>query len=764
MKFGIGQPVCRTEDKRFITGCGRYTDDLRFSGETYAVFVRSPYPHARIRAVNVQGARSAPGVIAVLTHADIASLGAMPCEALIGGARQTVKPLLAGDKVTFSGEAVAMIVADTAALASDAAELVTIEYEAMSAVGSVGRAAEGPEIWPGTSGNLCFDWEDGDEKACARAFESAACRVSLELVQNRVAPSPMETRNAIGLHDAETDKFTLYTASQGADNVRTAVAQRVLGVPLESVRVVTPDVGGGFGMKGFPYPEQALVLVAAKAIGRPVRWSGDRTEAFLADDHGRDTRSIAELALDSEGVILALRVTGAANMGGYLSLYAPFIPTLAGGRIFGGVYRVPVVYARVKGYFTNTAPVDAYRGAGRPEAAYLIERLMDAAAAKSGIDRIEIRRRNLVRSDELPFKNWKGIEFDSGDFPRLFDVAMEKADVAGFARRREFSRAAGRLRGLGIAYYVEITFSVGNEPAAIRFADGGIELLVGTQSTGQGHETAFAQLVSERLGVPFAAISVKQGDTDWINGDGTAGSRSLNMAGGALLLASEQVIRKGRGAAAQVLQIGSGNVTFDVVDGAGRFSAGEQSIGLEELAGLLRREKIPGFEGGLDSEATFSGTASTFPNGCHVCEVEVDPETGLTNVVSYHAVDDFGRVVNPMIVQGQVHGGVAQGLGQALLENCIYDEDSGQLMTASFADYAIPRADDVPDIRFAYEMVPCRTNSLGAKGCGEAGTVGALPAVMSAVCDALGVIHIDMPASPQQVWRVLRSKAVRPAL
>ncbi len=424
---------------------------------------------------------------------------------------------------------------------------------------------------------------------------------------------------------------------------------------------------------------------------------------------------------------------------------------------------MPTLFAAVKGYFSNSGPVDAYRGAGRPEAAYLMERLMDMAALKTGIDRIELRRRNLPGPDELPFKNWFGVAFDSGDYPRMLEMAQTRADVAGFPARRKASETRGLKRGLGIAYYVEITFAVGNEPARVAFTDnGGVELFVGTQSNGQGHETAFAQLVAEKLGVPFESVTVKQGDTDWVNGGGTGGSRSLNMSGGALLGASDEVIRKGKVAAGQVLQAGGAEVNFDVVEEIGRFrvAGSDRSMTVGELAVTLKREKLPGFEDGLDSDAVFTGQASTFPNGCHICEVEIDPDTGKVDVVSYAVLDDFGRVINPMLVAGQVHGGVVQGLGQALMENMVYDGDSGQAISASFNDYAMPRADDVPDIVFAYEEIPCKTHALGAKGCGEAGTVGAMPAVISAIADAAGVPHIDMPATPERVWRAMReSKA-----
>jgi len=769
MKFGVGQSVRRTEDIRFITGRGQYTDDLYFPGEAFAAFHRSPYGHARIRRVDISAAKSSPGVIAVLTQEDAEKAGAgpMPCLAPISSrdgtfVRASDKPQLNGKHITFIGEAIVMVIAETYAQARDAAELVDVDYEPLDAAGTLEAAPSGPQIWDTAPGNLVFDWAHGKEDAVNDAFAKAAHVVSLDTIQNRIVVNSMETRNAIGLYDKASDSYTLYTGSQGAGGLRDRIAGNVLGIDKSKLRVITTDVGGGFGMKGFFYPEQVLALVAAKIVGRPVRWSSDRTEAFLSDDHGRDMQMMGELALDRDGKILAMRVTGTANMGGYLSQFAPFIPTLAGGRIFGGVYRIPVLWANIKGYFSNTAPVDAYRGAGRPEAAYLMERLMDAAAAKTRIDRVELRKRNLPSPDELPYKNWFGIPFDSGDYPRMLSEGLKRADVAGFSARRKASEARGLKRGLGIAYYVEITAAMGSEPAAVKFTDnGGVEVFVGTQSNGQGHETAFAQLVAERLGVPFESVTVKQGDTEWVNGGGTGGSRSLNMAGGAINNASDEVIRKGTQAAGQVLQAGGQAVNFEIVEGTGRFRVAEtdRALTVGELAVTLRREKLPGFEHGLDSDAMYEGTASTFPNGCHVCEVEVDPETGVVNVVSYNVLDDFGRVINPMIVRGQVQGGVVQGIGQALLENCVYDPATGQLLTASFSDYAMPRADDLPDIDFAYEEIPCKTNPMGAKGCGEAGTVGALPSVMSAVCDALGVVHMDMPATPERVWRALREKS-----
>jgi aerobic carbon-monoxide dehydrogenase large subunit len=767
MRFGVGQSVRRTEDIRFITGQGQYTDDLRLAGEARAAFLRSPHGHARILSIDTSAAEDAPGVIAALTQADLEAAGARPMESKTpvkgrdGSFPKGVgKPFLAKDRVTFVGEAVAMVVAETLAQARDAAELIVVNYEPLDAAGTLETAPDAAAIWDEVPGNLCLDWEDGKKDECDAAFARAAHIVGLDMVQNRVVVNSMEARGAVGEYDAARGLYTLHSGNQGSGGLRANIA-RIFDVAPEKVRVVSPDVGGGFGMKAGLYPEQCSVLTAAKIVGRPVRWSSDRTEAFLADHHGRDMRTRAEGAFDRDGKLIGLRFTGTANLGGYLSGFAPFIPTLAGSRIFGGVYRVPAFYTAIKLYFSNTAPINAYRGAGRPEAAYYMERLMDLAARRLGIDRVEIRKRNLIAPEELPYKNWWGVSFDSGDYPRLLEEGLRRADAAGFPARRKQSEVRGKLRGLGIAYYVEITAAAGAEPARVAFTDnGGVEIYCGTQSNGQGHETAFAQLVAEKLGVAFESIAVKQGDSDWVNGGGTGGSRSLNMSGGALLGASDEVIRKGKQAAGQVLQAGGAEVGFDVVDGVGRFRVtdSDRAMTVSELAVTLKREKLPGFETGLDSDASYQGPASTFPNGCHVCEVEVDPATGEVQMLSYSVLDDFGRVINPMLVAGQVHGGVVQGLGQALMENCVYDPVSAQAMTASFTDYAMPRAADMPDIAFAYEEIPCKTHAMGAKGCGEAGTVGALPAAISAVCDALDIDHLDMPATPERVWRALRGK------
>jgi carbon-monoxide dehydrogenase large subunit len=766
MKFGIGQSVRRREDVRLVTGAGRYTDDIKLPHEAHACFVRSPYAHAVIKGIDVEAARTAQGVIGVLTAGDIGDAGTMPVRGAVKNRdgstmKQSPKMLLPKDKVRFSGEAVAMVVAETAALAKDAAELVAVDYEPLPAVANLDAAPAGRAIWDDAPGNLVFDWGEGDEAACSAAFARAAKTVAVELVQNRVVANPMEPRGAIGLYDSERDRYTLYTSTQGPSTIRDRIATALLKIPPQKLRVITYDVGGGFGMKATVVAEQALVLIAAKRFRRPVKWIGERMEAFLSDGHGRDVKMRGELALDADARILGLRLESRANMGAYMTHVAPYIPTL-GLRVMGGVYRVPAVYAHVRGYFTNTTVVTSYRGAGRPEAIYITERLLDVAATAFGIDRLEIRRRNLLAPRELPYRNWRGLSIDSGDFPGNLDVCAKHADWSGFANRRAEAGGRGKKRGIGIAYYFEASGGPGGaEPANIRFcADDTVEVHLATQSNGQGHETAFAQIVTERLGVPFEKVIIKQGDTDLgVAGGGTVGSRSAQASGNAIGIAVEAVVRKGKSAAAHVLQAGGASIEFDVQDGLGRFTVKgtSRSIGVNELASTLRRERVPGFESGLDDGGTFD-SPPTFPNGCHICEVEIDPETGMLEIVAYQIVDDVGRIINPMILDGQVHGGVAQGLGQALMEHAIYDGESAQLSTATFVDYAMPRAADMPDLDIAYNEIPCTTNPLGAKGAGEAGTIGSLPAIIGAIADALGVVHIDMPATPEKIWRAARGR------
>jgi len=763
MKFGLGQPVTRREDVRLVGGLGRYLDDIQVQDEVHAAFVRSPHAHAGIRGIDATAALVADGVLGVLTHADIVA-GPLPVRGSFKNRdgtelRQSPKTLLPGDRVRFTGEAVAMVVATTAALAKDAAELVIVDYEPLPAAATVAEAPGSEPIWENAPGNLAFDWADGDEAACAAAFNGAAKRVSIELVQNRVVPNPMEPRGAIGLYDAASDRYTLYTSTQGTSTIRDRIATSLLKIPPQKLRVVTYDVGGGFGMKATVVAEQALVLIAAKKFGRPVKWIGERMEAFLADGHGRDVVMKGELALDSEARILALRISSRANLGAYMSHVGPYIPTL-GLRVAGGVYRVPALHANVKGYFTNTTCVTSYRGAGRPEAIYVTERLLDAAAAAFGMDRVEIRKRNLIARDEIPYRNWRGLVIDSGDFPRLLEETARRADWSGFEARRRQSAARGKRRGRGVSFYFEASGGPpGSEPSQIRFKDDGtVEITLATQTNGQGHDTTFAQVVHERLGVPFESVILKQGDTDFgLSGGGTVGSRSVQTAGSAITVAAANVVNKGKAAAAQILQAGGADVVFEIKEGVGRFRVAgtAREISLSELAVKLRRETIPGFESGLDESGAFD-SPPTFPNGCHICEVEADPETGEVEIVRYHILDDVGTVINPLLLEGQIHGGVAQGIGQALMENCVYDPDSGQLLTATFADYAMPRATDMPDLHIGYEEIPCRTNPLGSKGAGEAGTIGSLPAIIGAVADAIGVLHIDMPATPEKIWRAFR--------
>jgi carbon-monoxide dehydrogenase large subunit len=767
MKFGIGQPVRRKEDVRFVTGRGRYLDDIQPEHTVYAFFVRSPHAHAVLRGVDPTEARAAKGVIGVLTASDLPETGFVPVRGAFknrDGSAMRVSPkmLLPADKVRFAGEAVAMVVAETPALAKDAAELVSVDYDPLGAAGTLETAPGAPAIWDDAPGNLVFDWADGDETACAAAFDKAYKTVSVKLVQNRVAPSPMEPRGAIGLYDAQTDRYTLYTSTQGSSGIRDKIALSLLKIPPEKLRVITPDVGGGFGLKNSAAVELGLVLIAAKAFGRPVKWVGERMEAFLGDGHGRDVIMKGELALDAQARILAIRLSSTANMGAYMTHVGPHIPT-ANLRVMGGVYRVPTVYARVKGYFTNTSTVTSYRGAGRPEAIYITERLMDQAAIAFGIDLLEIRRRNLIGNDELPYRNWKGLTIDSGDFAANLNEAARRADWNGFAARKCESERKGKRRGRGVSYYFEASGGPpGTEPARIGFTDNGaVEVYLATQSNGQGHETAFAQLIADRLGVPFETVTIKQGDTDdGLSGGGTVGSRSLQTAGNAVALAAGKIIEKGKIAAGQVLQAGGAEMKFEMAGGIGRFfvAGTSRAISVSELAVSLRRARLPGFENGLDETAGFD-SPSTFPNGCHICEVEADPETGTVAIVRYVIVDDVGRVINPLIVDGQIHGGVAQGLGQALMEHCIYDPQTGQLMTATFVDYAMPRAADMPDLDISYNEVPCVTNPLGTKGAGEAGTIGALPAIIGAISDALNVAHIDMPATQEKIWRAAHRAA-----
>ncbi|MDA0260953.1 MAG: molybdopterin-dependent oxidoreductase, partial [Proteobacteria bacterium] len=640
--------------------------------------------------------------------------------------------------------------------ARDVADDVLIDYEPLpAAIDTVGAAQKGaPLVWDDVPGNICFDAAKGDEVATKKAFEEAAHTVVVDLVNNRLVSNSMEGRVALAEYDAERDHYTVTVTSQGAHNIRARLEQ-VLKHPADKITVLTHDVGGGFGTKIFVYPEYALVAWAAKKLGQPIKWTSDRSHAFLTDVHGRDNVTRGELALDASGKILALRASTYANMGAYLSNFATLIPAPSG--MFTGVYDIPTAYINVKAVFTNTVPVDAYRGAGRPEASYLVERLADAAARQLGLSPAEFRRRNFIAPEAMPYTNALDLAFDSGEFARNMDQATQTADWAGFAKRRDESKARGKLRGLGMSYYVEICAFPGSEVARMDLSADGVEIWVGTQSNGQGHETSFAQVAAEQLGVPFETIRVRYGDTREIpTGGGTGGSRSMTLAGHAIADAAEKAIAKARPLAEDLLETASSDIEFQ--EGYFVVSGTDRRIGLLEVAAEAAKRGEPLAVAGKRQQPN-----ATFPNGCHICEVEIDPETGVLEVLRHVVVDDYGRVVNPLLLAGQVHGGIAQGLGQALVEQAIFDNDSGQLITGSFMDYAIPRATLFPMFEFASNEILCRTNPMGMKGAGEAGTIGAPSAVVSAVIDALsgyGVRSIDMPVTAEKIWRLIhRAKA-----
>jgi len=768
-KFGIGQSLKRREDRRFVTGAGRYTDDVSHEGALVARAVRSPMAHARITGIDTSEAEAVTGVCLVLTAADLETegVGPIPCFARLGGGRIENRPVLAGGTVRHVGEAVAFVVAETAAAAEEAAEFVEVDYEPLDAVTDVIAAAgaEAPQLFEAAPENRAFTWECGDEAATEAAFARAAHVTRLEIRNNRVAPTAIEPR-AISVLYSKADGFTATLGTQGVAMLQPMFA-KLLGEPAERIRLITPDVGGGFGMKTFMYPEYLLAMLAARRLERPVKWAGSRTDSFLGDIHGRDLATQGELAFDGDGRIIGYRIRTKANMGAYCSNFGPAIASVVPQQVVPGAYRIPVLHQHVTGVYSNTQPVDAYRGAGRPEAAYLLERLVGRAAVELGLAPDEIRRRNFISAGEMPFTNAVGATYDSGDFARNMDDAMARADWAGFADRRRESDARGRLRGIGMAYYVECTLGDPSEEIDLRFTeDGRITVAVGTQSNGQGHETAYAQVLGARLGVDPALIEIHQGDTaEKATGGGTGGSRSLQMIGNACVAAAESVIERGTSLMAALYDSPLEAVGFE--DGHFHIRDTNRRLSVLDLAAEARAAKgLPEeLAGGLDLSASYTKEGATFPNGCHICEVEIDPETGITRVLRYTVIDDFGVVINPMLVAGQVHGGVVQGLGQVLGEDVRYDAD-GQITTASFMDYVMPKADDFPFIDFGYNEIPCTTNPLGMKGCGEAGTIGACPAAMNAILDALaplGVVHLDMPATPMAVWQAIETARQRAA-
>jgi carbon-monoxide dehydrogenase large subunit len=767
---GICAAVPRIEDFRLLRGLGRYTDDHRLADAAHMVILRSPYAHAAIVGIDAREAKTMPGVLCVLTAAELRELGGF----LTGvardrrdGTKMPVPPYrpLAEGRVRFVGDPVAAVVAETRAQARDAAEAIQVDYEPLPAVTDAAAALEpeAPAVWPELCpDNEAFLFTQGDRAATDAAFVRAAHVVSLPFRISRVAAAPMEPRAAIGLWDPADERYMLISGVQIPHKVRSELARHTLRIPEHRLRVISPDMGGAFGMRGAPTQEHALVLHAARLLGRPVCWAADRTEAFVSDFHARDNHSMVELALDAEGIFLALRIRTTANLGAYLSFNTPHSSTNNLGGL-AGVYRTPHIFAEVRAAFTNAQPTAPYRGAGRPEATFAIERAIDLAAAQIGIDRVELRRRNLIARESMPFRTGLVFTYDSGDFSRGMDLALKAADWTGFPARRTDAASRGKLRGIGIANAIEIAGGPARNPneegAEIRFdPSGNVTLLVGSHSHGQGLETAFRQVVQSVLGLPFDRVRVVMGDTDAVpHGRGTFGSRSLMAAGGAIMHAAVEIIAKGRRIAAHLLEASEADIVFE----AGEFSVAgtDKRLGFEAIAAAAYTagRLPPDIPMGLMAQSVSRPDDGTFPNGCHVAEVEVDPETGIVRLVNYVVADDVGTVINPLLLKGQIHGGIAQGVGQVLLENFLFDS-TGQPLTASFMDYAMPRASDLPFVEVLSNPQPTTKNVLGVKGAGEAGTVGALPVVVSAVCDAIGVAHIDMPLTPERVWRALQEK------
>ncbi len=760
----LGDSPRRREDARFLTGQGRYLDDLRFDGLGHAVVLRSPHAHARLLSIDAGAARGMPGVRAVLTAAEARGDGLGPLRPYAEANVQTgepfafaPQPLLAEDKVRFVGEPVALVVADSAAQALDAAERIVVDYAPLPAVttADAARAPGAPTISDAVPGNVCLDWRTGDWDAAAAAFARAAHVVSLRLDNHRVVANPMEPRGGVGLFDPATDRYTLHVSSQNLHINRNHVA-RALGVAPAAVRFVAHDVGGGFGAKNFAYAEHVLLLWAARRTGRPVKWIASRTETLLSDHAARDMQATAALALDADGKFLALRVESLANLGAYMAGAGGGLQTYQYIHLQGSVYRLPAIALRVGAVLTNTAPIGVTRGPGFAEAINAIERLADRAALQLGLDRAELRRRNMVPPADMPMTNAFGFTVDSGAFPRTLDAALARADVAGFAARRRDSEARGCLRGLGFAYHVKGTGGPPEENVEIRFeADGTVSLVTGTQHIGQGHETTFPQIVAARLGIADDRVRLRQGDTDLIAaGGGHGSSRATYMAGTAICRAGDEIVDKGRAIAAEMLEAAEADLRFE--DGRFVVSGTDRAIGLLEVAARGRATGRP-----LDTYHFWKRDHMTFPNGCHVVEVEIDRDTGAARLARYTAVDDYGVLVNPLVASGQAHGAMAQGCGQAMLERAVYDPGSGQLLSASFMDYALPRADDLPSFDLGFNPTPCTTNPLGVKGCGEAGAIAAFPAIANALLDALaplGVGSIEGPATPHRLWQLLEKR------
>jgi carbon-monoxide dehydrogenase large subunit len=775
----IGARVQRKEDYRFLTGAGQYTDDVSLPRQSHAAFLRSPHAHAKLRKISIDKAKASPGVLAVYTGADLAAakVGGLPCGWLITDVNgQPMKeppyPALAQGKVRHVGERVAVVIAETAAQARDAAELIEVDYEVLPAVTDGTRAKGGSALHEIAPDNTCYVWALGDKAAVDSAFSKASHITKLEFVNNRLIPNAIEPRSANASYSRADDGYTLYVASQNPHVERLLMTAFVLGLPENKVRVVAPDVGGGFGSKIYLYPEDVVVTWASKQLNRPVKWTSDRSEAFLSDAHGRDHVTVAELALDKSGKFLAMRVRTTANLGAYLSTFASCIPTILYATLLAGQYTTPLIHCEVTAVFTNTTPVDAYRGAGRPEATYVVERLVETAARELKLDPVEIRRRNFIKT--FPYQTPVALCYDTGNYEATLSAALDLADVGGFQKRKEESLKRGKLRGIGYACYIEacgiapsnVAGSLGARAGLFEAGEirvhptGTVTVFTGSHSHGQGHETTFAQVVADRLGLPIEGVEIVHGDTSKILfGMGTYGSRSLAVGGSAIVKALDKIVAKGKKIAAHLMEAAEADIEYD--RGVFKVAGTDKQKAFGEVAFAAyvpHNYPLDKLEPGLNENAFYDPTNFTFPAGTYVCEVEVDRDTGATQIASFTAVDDFGKVINPMIVEGQVHGGLTQGIGQALSEGCRYD-DSGQLLTGSLADYSIPHASDVPTFKIDTRETPCTHNPLGVKGCGEAGAIGAPPAVMNAITDALGVKDLAMPATAQTVWRSLQKKA-----
>ena len=765
-KFGVGQPVRRTEDPTLVQGHGRYTDDINLPGQLHAVMVRSSVAHGVIKGIDTAAAKAMPGVKAVLTGADLTGYGGLKCNLPLKNRdgspiHYTPRPALSTDKVRFVGDPVACVVADSIAHAKDAAEAVALDIEPLAAVMSAREAAQpgAPVLYEAVPDNVALDFHYGDAAKVADAFSKAAHVVKLPLINQRLVVASIEPRSAIGEFDAKDTKWTLHSCSQGVFGLKNMLRD-ILSAPADKVRVLTGNVGGSFGMKAAVYPEYVCILHAAKLLGKPVKWTDERSGSFVSDHHGRDYDMTVEVAFDAKGLIQAIRLSGYGNLGGYCSAFGPLLPTLNVTKNIVSMYRTPLLEVSTKCVFSNTSHVSAYRGAGRPEGALSMERTMDYAAAELGIDRFKLRKLNFIRAKEMPFSAASGMVYDSGDFPGLFDEALERADVKGFKQRKRESKKNGKLRGLGVGCYLETTAAGTTEMGGIRFNDDGtVTIVTGTLDYGQGHAAPFAQVLTQKLGIPFDRIKLLQGDSDQlITGGGTGGSRSAMLSGTAIMQAADKVIEVGKQIAAYVLEASVGDIEF--ANGHFVIAGTDRMLSIMDIAQRLRTGlSLPAsVPNKLDINHVTDAVPGTYPNGVHVAEVEIDPDTGLTRVVKYTAVNDFGTVLNPMIVEGQIQGGVMQGLGQVLLEGVIYDAE-GQLLTGSFMDYAMPRAHDAPNIEVSNRPIPTKTNPVGAKGCGEAGCSGGLPTVANAVIDALsdyGIRHLEMPMTPSRIWQAIQ--------